>query len=86
MRMRAIKSWMNKDFEGLVQPDDEFEASEYRAKELIRIGLAIPCLSETEKVRVQADPASEPPQVKGRARKGAPLPKPRHAPPRLDSP
>jgi len=65
MRMRALKSWYNRDHEGMVQPDDEFEAPEYRARELERLGLAIPCLPPV--VRIVADPV--PPAEPARRRR-----------------
>jgi hypothetical protein len=54
--MRAMRPWMNREHEGMVQVGQEFETSEYRASELSRLGLAVYAVSETEKVKVTADP------------------------------
>jgi hypothetical protein len=56
MRMRALTSWYNSDHEGQVQSGDYFDATPYRARELERLSLAVPALSDTEKVVVRADP------------------------------
>jgi hypothetical protein len=56
MLMQALKAWFNRDHEGQVIPGQRFEATEYRARELSRAGLAIPVASETTKIRVVADP------------------------------
>lgn len=55
--MRAISSWMNREHEGMVHPGDEFEATEYRARDLVTVGLAVYAVSDVNKVRVTADPA-----------------------------
>jgi hypothetical protein len=63
MLLKALKPWFNMDHEGSVSVDQQFEASEYRASELIRNGLAIPIVSETEKIKVPSDPPRpEPPK------------------------
>jgi hypothetical protein len=60
MLMEALKAWVNLEFEGRVSPGQHFEASEYRARELSRSGLAIPVMSETTKIRITADPPKVP--------------------------
>jgi hypothetical protein len=57
MHLTALRPWFNGDHEGRVEPGQSFEASEYRAKELIRAGLAImAALPETTKIKVPSDP------------------------------
>lgn len=56
MRMRALVPWYNSDHEGRVEVGDQFEASPHRARDLERLGLALPTLSETTKIVVMADP------------------------------
>jgi hypothetical protein len=56
MLMQALKPFTNWDYEGQVQPGQKFEATPYRARELERNGLAVPAMSDTQKVRVVADP------------------------------
>lgn len=55
MRLKALKPWYNPDHEGHVEPDQFFEASDYRAGELIRAGLAIEAAGEDRKIHVTAD-------------------------------
>jgi hypothetical protein len=62
--VRAVRPWMNNEHEGLVDVGQEFETSEYRAAELVRMELAIYAVSDTIKIRVVADPpppAPDPP-------------------------
>jgi hypothetical protein len=56
MLLRAIRPWYNQDHEGHVEPGQTFEASEYRARELIRAGLALVATNVTGKIKVSADP------------------------------
>jgi hypothetical protein len=65
MLMEALKAWFNPDHEGRVSPGQRFEATDYRARELSRAGLAVPVMSETRKIRVIADP----PQVAPKRRR-----------------
>jgi hypothetical protein len=50
-----MADWFNGEHEGQVERGQEFEASEYRATELERAGLAVRALSETKPTRVVAD-------------------------------
>jgi hypothetical protein len=61
MLLQALRPWYNADHEGSVEPGQRFEAGDYRAHELIRAGLAMAVLDETEKVQVRADPPADPP-------------------------
>jgi len=54
--LEALRPWFNPDHEGQVAPGQRFEASDYRAQELIRAGLAMAVVSETEKIVVPSDP------------------------------
>jgi hypothetical protein len=63
--MRALRSWINLEHEGRVDAGDEFEASQLRADDLRRLGLADYAMSETRKVRVFADPPAAPARNKG---------------------
>jgi hypothetical protein len=56
MLIRALRPWYNPDHEGLVEPGQVFDASEYRAGELIRAGLAEATVDENQKIKVTADP------------------------------
>jgi hypothetical protein len=56
MLMEALKSWINYDHEGAVPTGARFEANEYRARELVRAGLAFAVMSDSVKIRVVADP------------------------------
>lgn len=56
MRLQARVAWFNRDHEGAVAPGQQFEASEYRANELTRAGLAIPVVDENKKIPVPHDP------------------------------
>ena len=58
--MRALSSWYNRDHEGWVDRGQEFEASEYRALDLVTADLAVYAVSETQKIKVTADPPSLP--------------------------
>ena len=59
MLLQALKPWYNGDHEGHVEPGQKFEATEYRANELIRAGLAIAVVDETKKIHVPADKPRE---------------------------
>ena len=59
MWMLALRPWVNRQHEGAVSPGQRFEATASRAGELERAGLAIPAASETEKIKVPADPPTE---------------------------
>ena len=61
--MRATADWFNGEHEGQVESGQEFEASEYRASELERAGLAVRALSETKPTRVTADPPEAEPEA-----------------------
>lgn len=63
--MEALKPWRNQEYEGDVHPGRRFEANEYRARELVLAGLAIAVVSETQKIRVVADPPQRRPLRKG---------------------
>jgi len=66
MLLRALRPWFNQDHEGHVEPGQTFEASEYRARELTRAGLAmIAATQEKRKIHVPSDP----PQQKKKARR-----------------
>ena len=56
MLIRALKPWYNPDHEGQVEPGQVFDASQYRAGELIRSGLAIATVGVDQKIKVTADP------------------------------
>jgi hypothetical protein len=56
MLLKALKPWFNRDHEGAVDVGQCFEASEYRARELIRAGLAEVAVNETGKIKITADP------------------------------
>jgi hypothetical protein len=56
MLLRALRPWYNPDHEGQVEPGHVFEASEYRSRELIRLGLAMVAINEKKKIKVPADP------------------------------
>jgi hypothetical protein len=59
--LRALKPWFNKEHEGMIHPGDEFETSEYRARELVNLEMAVYAVSTTEKVKVMADPPERQP-------------------------
>jgi hypothetical protein len=59
--LRAMSDWYNGDHEGHVERGQEFEASEYRATELVRAELAVYAISEKKPTRVTADPPPEKP-------------------------
>jgi hypothetical protein len=61
MRLRALRPWYNPDEEGQVEPGQFFDATEYRAGELIRAGLAEVALEDDAKIKVVADPPPPPP-------------------------
>lgn len=61
MRLQALKPWVNLDHEGRVEPGQIFEASDYRASELIRGNLAMPATVST-KIKITADPPQKPKQ------------------------
>jgi hypothetical protein len=67
MLMEALKAWRNPDHEGDVMPGRRFEANEYRARELVRAGLAFAVMSDTQKIRVVADPPQSRSKSKARA-------------------
>jgi len=69
MRLRALRPWYNPDEEGHVEPGRFFDASEYRAGELIRAGLAEVALEEGAKIRIVADPPAPSPAPARRARR-----------------
>lgn len=56
VRLKALRSWRNDEFEGAISFGREFLAAEMRARELVRMGLAerIPALSG-KTVEVNAD-------------------------------
>jgi hypothetical protein len=56
MQLRALRPWYNSDHEGEVDVGQFFEASDYRARDLIRNGLAVPATGPNGKIHVPADP------------------------------
>ena len=62
MWMRALKSWINWECEGVVLPEMIFEASEYRCRDLERNGLAIRVMGVGDKIKVPSDPPLTPPK------------------------
>ena len=56
MLLKALRPWLNYDYEGYVEAGQTFDASEYRARELIRIGLAVAVAGTSGKIHVPADP------------------------------
>jgi hypothetical protein len=84
MRLKALKSWFNAEHEGAVEEGHEFEASEYRANELVRIGLAMAVVGETEKIKVPSDrpaPAKADTPPKQEEPQAPPQPDERHGEP-----
>ena len=67
--MRALKSWINWEHEGVVVPERIFEANEYRARDLIRLKLAIAVMGVGDKIKVPSDP---PPAPRRRSTKRVP--------------
>jgi len=67
MWLRALKSWVNNDYEGRVVPEQVFEATEYRARDLIRLGLALAVVRNDEKIKVPSDPPRARPSPRRRA-------------------
>ena len=55
MLLKALRPWVNQDYEGRVEPGQLFEANDYRANELIRAGLAMATVNEHLKIRVPSD-------------------------------
>jgi hypothetical protein len=62
MLLEALRAWWNPDHEGQVSPGQRFEASEHRARELVRAGLAVAVVDEATKIKVVADPKKPPPR------------------------
>ncbi len=85
MWLRALKSWINWDCEGVVLPEQIFEANEYRCRDLVRLGHAVVVMGPMEKIKVPSDPPQRV-TAKGRTRKGAPLPSPNLTRPRQTEP
>jgi hypothetical protein len=57
IRMVALKPWFNADHEGSINPGQEFESPPSRARDLIRLGLAIAAIGDGSKIKVVAEPA-----------------------------
>jgi hypothetical protein len=55
MLMQALKPWVNHDREGIVEPGRQFETTEDRARELQRMGLAVPALANGKKVVIRVE-------------------------------
>lgn len=69
VRMVAQKAWYNADHEGSVDVGHSFEASESRAAELMRGGLALPALPAGETIPVSGLGNAPPPAPERRARR-----------------
>lgn len=68
MLLKALKPWYNPEHEGHVEPGQEFEASEFRADELIRIGLATAAVGVGQKISVPHDEPDPKPRQKRASR------------------